>query len=110
MKAVLRDSHTSVIFLLAFLFCAGSVVAQTTTSRPRTNPSRPIDAAGKQSDEAPLTTFEEELRAKQAIKLAEKEHEENLDRAREIGEIGKSLHAGLKNNTSVDREFLKKIE
>src|SRR5688572_15898470 len=104
MKAVLRDSHTTVIFVLAFLFCAGSVVAQTSPSRPRTNASQQIDASGKQSDEAPLTTFEEELRAKQAIKLAEKEHEENLGRAREIGEIGKGLHADLKNRVSVDRE------
>ena len=110
MKAVLRDSQKTVILVLIFLFCAGSVVAQTSTTRARANQTQSVDASGKQPDEAPLTTFEEELRAKQAIKLAEKEHEENLGRAREIGDIGKSLHAALKNNASVDREFLKKIE
>ena len=110
MKAVLRDSHKTVILVLAFLFCAGSVVAQTSTVRPRANQTQSVDASGKQSDETPLTTFEEELRAKQAIKLAEKEHAENLGRAREIGEIGKGLCADLKNKVSVDREFLKKIE
>ena len=108
MKAVLRDSHNTVILVLTFLLCAGSVVAQTSPTRARANQTQSIDASGKQSDEAPLSTFEEELRAKQAIKLAEKEHEENLGRAREIGEIGKTLHADLKNNASVDREFLKR--
>ena len=110
MKAVLRDSHTIVILVLTFVFSAGSVVAQTSPTRARANQTQSVDASGKQTDETPLSTFEEELRVKQAIKLAEKEHEENLGRAREIGEIGKSLHADLKNKVSVDREFLKKIE
>ena len=110
MKAVLRDSYTTVILLLTFLLCAGSVVAQTSPTRARANQTQSVDASGKQSDVTPLSEFEEELKAKQAIKLAEKEHEENLGRAREIGEIGKGLCADLKNKVSVDREFLKKIE
>ena len=50
------------------------------------------------------------MRAKHAIKLAEKEHQETLDRAREIGQIGKELQECLKNNSTFDRESLKKIE
>ena len=110
MKAVLRDSYKTVILVITFLFCVGSVVAQTSTTRVRANQTQSVDASGKQSDETPLSTFEEEIRAKQAIKLAEKEHEENLDRAREIGEIGKGLRVDLKSNATVDREFLKKVE
>ena len=49
------------------------------------------------------------MRAKRAIKLAEKDHEENLNRAREIGESENNFR-GLKNKSSIDREFLKKIE
>lgn len=112
MKAVLRDSHTTVTLfslVLAFLFCAGSAVAQPGTPTTGTPSQKPIDAT-KGSDEVPLTTYEEELRAKRAIKLAEKDHQENLNRAREIGEIGKQLHEGLKNKTSIDRDCLKKIE
>jgi hypothetical protein len=50
------------------------------------------------------------MRAKRAIKLAEKEHDENLKRAREISQIGKELQADLKNKSSLDRASLKKIE
>lgn len=113
MKAVLRDSHTTVrlfSLVLASLFCASIAAAQTTTPRPApTPPTRPVDGT-RDSTEVPLTTFEEELRAKHAIKLAEKDHRENLDRAREIGELGKQLQKSLKTNANVDREFLKKIE
>jgi len=57
-----------------------------------------------------LTTFEEELKAKRAIKLAEKDHEENLNRARELAQLGKELCESLKNKASVDRASLKKLE
>lgn len=112
MKAVLRDSHTTVVLFLlviAFMLCAGSAVAQTTNTTPA--PTRPIPRGTvKGDDEVPLSTLEEELNAKRAIKLAEKEHQENLDRAREIGEIGKELHDSLKNKSSIDRECLKKVD
>ncbi|HKN82360.1 MAG TPA: hypothetical protein VJW17_02935 [Pyrinomonadaceae bacterium] len=62
------------------------------------------------SDTTPLTTFEEELRAKHAIKMAEKDHQENLDRAKEIAQIGKELRDGLKKQAGMDREYLKKID
>jgi hypothetical protein len=50
------------------------------------------------------------MRAKQAIKLAEKDHQENMDRAREIGQLGKELRGSLKGKTTLDREWLKKVE
>ncbi|HYK21751.1 MAG TPA: hypothetical protein VEV42_13500 [Pyrinomonadaceae bacterium] len=62
------------------------------------------------SDSPPLTTFEEELRAKHAIKMAEKDYQENLDRAKEIAQIGKELEESLKNQSNVDRTYLKKID
>ena len=64
----------------------------------------------KATDETPLTTFEEELRAKRAIKLAEKDHQENLGRAREIAQIAKDLQQRLKDKTTLDRDSVKKIE
>lgn len=111
MKAVLSGSQTIfslVLLVLSFLFCAASALAQGTTARPAPTPS--VDASGKRSNDVPLTTFEEELRAKHAIKLAEKDHQENLNRAREIGTLGKQIQEGLKNKSSIDREYLKKIE
>jgi hypothetical protein len=50
------------------------------------------------------------MRAKRAIKLAEKEHDANLKRAREIAEIGKELQETLKDKAIVDRNSLKKVE
>ncbi|HEV8366718.1 MAG TPA: hypothetical protein VGQ39_02105 [Pyrinomonadaceae bacterium] len=61
-------------------------------------------------DKPPLTTFEEEIRAKRLIKLAEKEHEENLKRAREISQLSQDLSAALKTRSSLGREDTKKLE
>jgi hypothetical protein len=42
--------------------------------------------------------------------MAEKEHEENLDRAREIGQIGKFLKERFHGHSTLDRDYFKKIE
>jgi hypothetical protein len=111
MKAVLRDSQTTVILfflVFAFLLCADSAVAQT---QGQSIPTRPVSQSpAKGENEVPLSSMEEELNAKRAIKLAEKEHQENLDRAREISQIGKELRDSLKDKSSIDRECLKRVE
>lgn len=68
------------------------------------------DKSSPNDDGPPLTTFEEEMRAKRAIKLAEKEHQQNLDRAREISQLAKDLQQGLKDKSTLDREDLKRAE
>src|SRR5688572_27396281 len=60
--------------------------------------------------ERPLSEAEEEMRAKQAIKFAEKEHRENIDRAKEIANIGKELKAAASNAPLLSRDSEKKIE
>jgi hypothetical protein len=114
MKTVLTRASgfvTSSLVVFAFLFCAGVVVAQT---QGVPIPVRPQDGArdpgARDPNSPPLTEIEEEMRAKHAIKVAEKEHEENLDRAREIGQIGKELQQCAKNTANLDRDFLKKVE
>jgi hypothetical protein len=95
--------------LIFILFCASAAFPQ--VPPPRTSPTpppRPVDGTFK-PDDTPLTTFEEEIRAKREIKIAEKEHEDNLKRAREIAEIGKQLK-DFKDSATLDRECLKKIE
>ena len=54
--------------------------------------------------------FEDEIRAKRAIKMAEKDHEENLERAKEIADLGKQIQLNLKDKTTIDRESAKKID
>src|SRR4030095_1422621 len=104
------------LFSLAQLLCLACFVSlQTTTSKPLPPPPRtndPITASQSSSDDrAPLTSFEEEMRAKRAIKLAEKEHQQNLKRAKEISELAKELeNASKKTPLVLDREALKKID
>lgn len=109
MKTVLLRARPFVACVFFFLFCTGLVVGQT-SSTPRNNPPAPPRSDGTNPDSPPLTPLEEEMRSKLAIKYAEKEHQENLDRAREIGQIGKELRENLKNNAAPDREWLKKVE
>lgn len=74
------------------------------------NRSFPSRADASNGEERPLTEIEEELRAKQAIKFAEKGHQENLDRAKEIGQIGKELKASVNDTPLLSRDSSKKIE
>jgi hypothetical protein len=104
--------HVPAVLIFVILFCSSHAVAQIPpASRPSpTPPPGPIDGTIKNPDNTPLTTFEEELRAKRAIKLAEKDHEENLKRAREIAQLGKELNDSLKDKSVLDRVSLKKVE
>src|SRR5688500_15955284 len=99
----------TIFIALPFLFCS-SVASAQPVPRATPPPARSNDVLKKPDDERPLTTFEEEMRAKRAIKLAEKDHEENLERARELAQIGKELHETLKHKASVDKASLKKLE
>jgi hypothetical protein len=99
------------LIVLAFLFCSGVTLAQNPV--PRSTPPPPsVDGPGKDPGQEgrPLTTFEEEIRWKRALKMAEKDHKENLDRAREIAQLGKELKENLHGQSSIDRDTLKKVE
>jgi hypothetical protein len=99
---------------LIIVLCAGVAFSQSQPppiSRPSPSPPPPpVDGTFKNPDDTPLTTFEEEMKAKREIKIAEKDHEQNLSRAREIGEIAKQLKDGVKNNSTPDHDCFKKIE
>lgn len=112
MKKISNTTCIIVTFVFVILFGSGLAFAQVpATPRPSpTPPPRPIDETMKQDDPTPLTTFEEEIRAKRVIKMAEKDHEANLKRAREIAQLGKELEQTLKDKSSLDRDSLKKIE
>jgi hypothetical protein len=104
------------LLLLALLISFGlpMVNAQSSQDRkPMTSTTRPPDLSGDKTDSddrGPLTTFEEEMRAKRLIKMAEKEHEDNLKRAREISQLGQDLRECVKTKSSLDRESAKKLD
>lgn len=101
----------ALLIVLAFLVCPGVTLAQNPV--PRSTPPPPtVDGPGRDPDQErrPLTTIEEEMRWKRALRMAEKDHKENLDRAREIAQLGKELNELLKSQSSIDRHALKKVE
>jgi hypothetical protein len=60
--------------------------------------------------ERPMTEMEAEMKANLEIKHAEKGHQENLDRAKEIAQIGKELKSAVSGTPLLNRESQKKIE
>ena len=107
MKKVLYTACT----LAVLIFSVAVAFGQTTTSPKGTTPPS-ITPGGRRNedDQNPLTTFEEEIRAKRMIKMAEKDHQDNLDRAKEIQQIGKELKESLQGKSAIDRDNLKKID
>jgi hypothetical protein len=113
MKKFSAATFTLATFII-IVFCASVAFAQNPAPAPPrpspTPPPRPVDGTFNKPDPTPLTTFEEEIRAKREIKLAEKDHQENLNRAKEIGEIGKQLKDSYSGKATLDRDCFKKIE
>jgi len=104
-------SAQMVAALIAVALTAGISFSQTTSTPPRPAATPPrIDGAKNPDDSSPLTTFEEEIRAKREIKLAEKDHQQNLERAHEIANIGKQLKESISGKSASDGDYLKKIE
>ena len=88
-----------------------AATAQITPSTPRPPlPPPHSDTLGSDRDQSPMGSFEEEIRAKRAITLAEKDHEENLERARELSDTAKWLQGALKDKATIDRAASKKLE
>ena len=101
------------MILMAALLCAicSSVAAQDT--KPTTNPLRSISAdKGSLSSEVDQTgnSMMDELRVKREIKFAEKEHQENLERATELSVLGQNLVSSFKKKNSLDREDIRKLD
>ena len=107
----MRNVLAATCTVLMLMFCASVGLSQAKSPPPQptpTPPLRPLDGPFK-NDDTPLTTFEEEIRAKRELKIAEKDYQENLNRAKEIGDIGKEFK-DFKDNSTLDRDCFKKIE
>lgn len=90
-----------------------SVAAQSSTTR-QPDPVRSISAdkssPGSPDSESQTNSMAEEMRVKREIKYAEKEHKQNLERAREVSDLGQDLAASFKGKNSLDREDIKKLD
>jgi hypothetical protein len=99
---ILRYSIVLVILLSALTVAAGQA------ARPTPEPSLP--RLNRADDPDPMTSIEEEMRAKRALKYAEKEYRENIDRAHELADLGSQLSECFKKDQQLDRESLKKLD
>jgi hypothetical protein len=64
----------------------------------------------RDDDKEPVTPVEEELKAKRAIKFADKEYQENLDRARNLSSLSTAIATSYKQKSRLDPEDIKKLE
>lgn len=113
-KTVRHGTHRCVSFMLlglALLVLSARIATAQQNPMPRSTPPPPNPPnTSTDKDERPLTSFEEEIRAKRAIKMAEKDHQENVDRAKEVADIAKSLQVALKDKATIDHDSVKKID
>jgi len=72
------------------------------------NPSTPADKDTPQGDSP--ASIEEDMRAKQALKAAEKQYQQNVDRARDLSLLGASVNTSFKQKTYLGKDDLKKLE
>ena len=68
------------------------------------------DPVTGRNDNRPFTEMEEEMKAKRAIKYAEKEYQENLDRARDLSVLGAAIVTSYKEKQALNQEDIKKLE
>lgn len=100
-----------VIALIAFLL-ALQIGMRAQAVRPPTPPtsiSAEKSRPGPDEEQEP-SPLDWDMRAKRAIKYAEKEHQENLARAREASELGNAIAAAYKENQALDMKKLEKLE
>lgn len=74
------------------------------TQKPLDDPSKAED------DKEPLTRVEEEMKAKRAIKEADREYQENLGRARDLSSLGVALVTSFKEKNALDHNDIKKLD
>lgn len=84
------------------------VEAQDTTRNQRPvqiDPDKPTnDSSGR------FNPIEEEMKAKRAITYAEKEYQENLDRARDLSTLGASIVSSFKQKKALNHDDFKKLD
>jgi nitric oxide reductase activation protein len=63
-----------------------------------------------EDDKEPFSVVEEEMRAKRAIKEADREYQENLERARDLSSLGVALVTSFKQKNALDQDDIKKLD
>lgn len=106
-KLVMGSARVLSTLALVVTFLASAAAQQNTIQKPVS-----VDGDKSSPDDIsrPFSVIEEEMRAKRAIKYAEKEYQENLDRARDLSMLGASIVSSFKQKRELDREDVRKLE
>lgn len=99
------------ILISLSLLAAGAISIQA-QSRP-INTNNPISAErsnSNSSSDGDIGRPEDEMRARNEIKIAEKERQENLDRAREAAHLGEEIRQAFSKNGTLGPVEIKKLE
>lgn len=99
---------------LQLLLGAALMIAPVTAApaKQTNQTATPISAAQDKGvdDKHPFSPIEDEMKAKRAIKYADKEYQENLDRARDLSSLGDAIVTSFKQNNRLDSQDTKKLE
>jgi len=100
------------VLLIPALSLFGALTINAQSSRPAPSPPAPPLGAASDRPEHPDFGADpgEDLRARLAIKADQKQHEENLARAREASELGTQLFEAYKTNKTLTADESKKLE
>ena len=79
------------------------------TAQQNSQLQKPVSVEGD-DEKGPFSAVEEEMKAKRAIKSADKEYQENLDRARDLSSLGASIVTSFRQKNGLDQEDIKKLE
>jgi hypothetical protein len=100
------------LLTLILLACSFTVRAQSQLPTPLPSPtiSSSNDKSDSSDDKAGLGSMAEEMQAKRQIKLAEKTYKENVERAREVAELGAQLYETVEEGKAFGEKESKKLE
>lgn len=104
---------TSIARTLAVLGLLGACHASA-AAQANTQNEKPVsldrDKTPRDDMNKPFAAIAEELRAKRAIQVADKEYQENLNRARDLSLLGASIVSSFKQKNALDPDDVKKLE
>lgn len=100
------------ILFLTLITCALCIAhAQSQPSTQNSNDSTSADKGSRRSDSQTMTgSPEEEMMARQGIKAAEKDYQENVERAREAAQLSTEIRDAFLHNKAFSHTEQKKLE
>jgi adenylosuccinate synthase len=105
----MTESVFTLLTKLARVSCLACVIAASVIAAQGQRPSS-LDPDKRDDAQRPFVAAEEEMRAKVAIRGADKEYQENLGRARDLSFLGNSIVTSFKQKNTLDREDVKKLD